>query len=135
MLPLDQKKLSEFSKQKQAETIVNISSLENLIPSKNHEYYLISKSALYMLTKSAVQEYGHPGIHVNSIYPGLLLRNNIQKDWQSGVKNWQDKSPIKKLVKPQDIANMTIFLSSHFSHSLNGENIIVDTGMSCVQAW
>ena len=88
-----------------------------------------------MLTKSAAQEYGHPGIRVNSIYPGLLHRNNIQKDWPSELKNWQDKSPIKKLVNPQDVANTTIFLSSHFTHSINGENIIVDTEMSCVQAW
>ena len=127
--------IQEFSKQKQAETIVNISSLESLIPSKNHEYYSISKSALNMLTKSAAQEYGHLGIRINSISPGLLFRNNIQKDWPSGVKNWQDKSPMKKLVNPKDVANTAIFLASDFSHSINGENIIVDTGMSCVQAW
>ena len=127
--------IQEFSKQKQAETIVNISSIESLIPSKNHEYYSISKSALNMLTKSAAQEYGHLGIRVNSIYPDLLFKNNIQKYWPSGVKNWQDKSPIKKLVNPQDVANTAIFLSSDFSHSINGENIIVDTVMSCVQAW
>ena len=30
--------IQEFSKQKQAETVVNISSIESLIPSKNHEY-------------------------------------------------------------------------------------------------
>ena len=127
--------IQEFSKQKQAETIVNISSLESLIPSKNHQYYSISKSALNMLTKSAAQEYGHLGIRINSISPGLLFRNNIQKDWPSGVKNWQDKSPMKKLVNPKDVANTAIFLASDFSHSINGENIIVDTGMSCVQAW
>ena len=81
------KKVSEFSKQKQAETVVNISSTESLIPlKKNHEYYSISKSALNMLTKSAAQEYGHLGIRINSISPGLLFRNNIQKDWPSGVK-------------------------------------------------
>ena len=129
------KKVSEFSKQKQAETVVNISSIESLIPSKNHEYYSISKSALNMLTKSAAQEYGHLGIRINSISPGLQFRNNIQKDWPSGVKNWQDKSPMKKLVNPKDVANTAIFLASDFSHSINGENIIVDTGMSCVQAW
>ena len=127
--------IQEFSKQKQAETVVNISSIESLIPSKNHEYYSISKSALNMLTKSAAQEYGHLGIRINSISPGLLFRNNIQKDWPSGVKNWQDKSPMKKLVNPKDVANTAIFLASDFSHSINGENIIVDTGMSCVQAW
>ena len=127
--------IQEFSKQKQAETIVNISSIESLIPSKNHEYYSISKSALNMLTKSAAQEYGHLGIRINSISPGLLLRNNIQKDWPSGVKNWLDKSPMKKLVNQKDVANTAIFLASDFSHSINGENIIVDTGMSCVQAW
>ena len=88
-----------------------------------------------MLTKSAAQEYGHLGIRINSISPGLLLRNNIQQDWPSGVKNWQDKSPMKKLVNPKDVANTAIFLASDFSHSINGENIIVDTGMSCVQAW
>ena len=75
--------IQEFSKQKQAETVVNISSIESLIPSKNHEYYSISKFALNMLTKSAAQEYGHLGIRINSISPGLLFRNNIQKDWQS----------------------------------------------------
>ena len=88
-----------------------------------------------MLSKSAAHEYGHLGIRINSISPGLLLRNNIQKDWPSGVKNWQDKSPMKKLVNPKDVANTAIFLASDFSHSINGENIIVATGMSCVQAW
>ena len=42
---------------------------------------------------------------------------------------------MKKLVNPKDVANTAIFLASVFSHSINGENIIVDTGMSCVQAW
>ena len=42
---------------------------------------------------------------------------------------------VLKLVNPKDVANTAIFLASDFSHSINGENIIVDTGMSCVQAW
>ena len=38
--------IQEFSKQKKAESVVNISSIESFIPAKNHEYYSISKSAV-----------------------------------------------------------------------------------------
>ena len=88
-----------------------------------------------MLTKSAAQEFGHLGIWINSIRPGLLFRKNIQKEWPYGVKKRQEKSPLRKIVNPQDVANSIIFLASILSHFINGGNIIVDTGMSCVQAW
>ena len=107
----------------------------SLFSAKNHEYYSISKSAVNMLTKSAAQEFGHLGIRVNSISPGLLYRKNIEKEWPMGIKKWQEKSPLGKLVNPRDVANTVVFLASDFSHSINGENITVDTGMSCVQAW
>ena len=58
-----------------------------------------------------------------------------EKEWPMGIKKWQEKSPLGKLVNPQDVANTVVFLASEFSHSINGENITVDTGMSCVQAW
>ena len=64
-----------------------------------------------------------------------LKRKNIEKEWPTGIKKWQEKSPLGKLVNPQDVANTVVFLASDFSHSINGENITVDTGMSCVQAW
>ena len=127
--------IQEFSKQKKAQSVINISSIESFIPAKNHEYYSISKSAVNMLTKSAAQEFGHLGIRVNSVSPGLLYRKNIGKEWPTGIKKWQEKSPLGKLVNPQDVANTVVFLASDFSHSINGENITVDTGMSCVQAW
>ena len=127
--------IQEFSKQKKAQSVINISSIESFIPAKNHEYYSISKSAVNMLTKSAAQEFGHLGIRVNSVSPGLLYRKNIGKEWPIGIKKWQEKSPLGKLVNPQDVANTVVFLASDFSHSINGENITVDTGMSCVQAW
>ena len=88
-----------------------------------------------MLTKSAALEFGHLGIRINSVSPGLLYRKNIKKEWQIGIKKWQEKSPLGKLVNPQDVANTVVFLASDSSHSINGENITVDTGMSCVQAW
>ena len=68
-------------------SILNICSIEGLRPAINHSHYAASKAGLIHFTKAAALELGSKNIRVNSICPGLIDRQNLDKDWPQGVKS------------------------------------------------
>ena len=82
-------------------------------------------------------EYGLHKFVISTHYKSEMIQEYLGtgKNLGCSIEYLEEKSPLGKLVTPQDVANTVIFLASDFSHSINGENITVDTGMSCVQAW
>jgi len=116
-------------------SIVNICSIEGLTPALNHSHYASSKAGLIHFTKASALELGSKNIRVNSICPGLTDRQNLEKDWPQGVKNWLENVPLKRLGTGYDIANAALFLVSDAASFITGANLIVDGGMECVPSW
>jgi len=115
--------------------IVNISSIESLDPAMGHGHYAVSKAALNMLTRALALEAGSRNVRVNSVSPGLIHRDGIEQAWPEGVERWQQRAPLGRLGKPQDVADAVLFLLSDAARWISGVNLVVDGGMSTQSKW
>ncbi len=113
-----------------AGNIINISSIEAWQPAKLHSHYSSSKAAVNIFTRASANELAEYNIRVNSISAGLIWRSGIENDWPEGVKRWQLRAPLGKLISAQDIANACLFLSSDAAAMITGQDIKVDAGIS-----
>ncbi len=93
--------------------------------------YIMSKHGGAGLTKVAALEYAGTGIRVNGILPGItdsdMLSNNADAKMIAGMIS---KYPMKRLVKPVEIAEAVLFLSSEAASAINGILLSVDEGKS-----
>ncbi len=115
--------------------IVNIASIEGSDPAHGHAHYSTAKAGLLMLTRAAAQEYGVDSIRVNSVSPGLLFREGIDKSWPDGVSRWMERAPLTRLGGTEDVADAVLFLLSPAARWISGSNLVVDGGMSALSRW
>ncbi len=115
--------------------IVNIASIEALAPAVGHAHYASAKAALLMFTRAAALEYGHQGVRVNAVSPGLIDRPGLATDWIDGVQRWQAAAPLGRLGQGGDVADAVLFLSSNASRWISGANLVVDGGVSARPSW
>lgn len=115
--------------------VVNIASIEGHNPAPWHGHYATSKAALVMFTKAAALEYGAFGIRVNSVCPGLIHREGIEEGWPEGVGRWQKAAALKRLGRPDDIADACLFLASDAARWITGADLIVDGGVMARPTW
>jgi len=81
--------------------------------------YAIAKTGLLILTRTAAADAGKYGITVNMVSPGLM---------EGGVLPPDQKVPLGRLGRPDDIAEAVRFLVSDEAGYITGENIIVSGG-------
>jgi len=96
--------------------------------------YGSSKGALEGLVKSLSIELGRQNIRVNSISPGIIETEAIEKLKKSlGEESFQNdlkKYPLGRYGKPKDVASAVHFLLSDSSSWITGINLIVDGGLT-----
>ena len=109
--------------------IVNISSITATNPVPGQAHYGSAKAGLELFSRTAASELGVYGIRVNLVSPGLIWRENLEKDWPEGVESWQEKVPLQRLGQPEDVADAVLFLASQAARWISGANIVVDGGM------
>ena len=110
--------------------IINISSMWGKVGASMESLYSASKGALNSLTLSLAKELGPSNITVNAICPGLIdtkMNKNLTK---STIKNIVSSTPIARIGKPSDIANLTEFLATDKANFITGQIITVDGGFS-----
>jgi glucose 1-dehydrogenase/3-oxoacyl-[acyl-carrier protein] reductase len=109
--------------------IVNVASIESLVPAPDHSHYASAKAAVAMFTRAAAQELGPCGIRVNAVSPGLIARPGIAEDWPEGVRQWMKQVPLGRLGEAEDVADACLFLASPAARFISGHNLVVDGGM------
>ncbi|MDU1054409.1 SDR family oxidoreductase [Clostridium baratii] len=93
-------------------------------------HYSASKAALIGLSKQLAVEWGKYNIRVNSIVPGGVLTPAMEAmDFDNKVF---ETIPLKRLSKPEEIANTLLFLTSDKASMITGQSIVVDGGASVV---
>ena len=114
-------------------SMVHISSVDALSgDDKPQDAYGSSKAAMIRLSKSLAIQYANKNIRSNIILPGPV-DTGMQKRWKkkpSMKKNLEKNIPIKKVGKPEDIANGIMFLLSDQSKYITGTEIIIDGGIT-----
>mgnify|MGYP001376584180 CR=1 FL=1 len=95
----------------------------------NSEIYGASKAAIIQLTKYYCVALSKYNININCISPGGIF-NKKKPQKKSFLKRYSLRVPKNRMGKESDLFTALLFLSSDYSDYVNGQNIIVDGGLS-----
>ncbi len=118
--------------------IINIASLAGKTMSYHGGAdYTASKAAVLGFTRHLAFELGPYGINVNAICPGVTMTPLVESASTPEMReSVRGRTPLKDLVKPEDIADAVIFLASRKARMITGSTIDVDGGISLgLQDW
>jgi 3alpha(or 20beta)-hydroxysteroid dehydrogenase len=109
-------------------SIINISSMNGVIPGAGIMSYVASKFAIRGMTKAAALELGHKGIRVNSIHPGAILTDMARAGLGRIEGNPLAGLPIPRIGEPEEVARLALFLASDESSYSTGSEFVIDGG-------
>lgn len=110
-------------------SIINMSSVVGVSGNAGQANYAASKAGLIGFTKSVAQELGSRNIRCNAIAPGFIETEMTEVLDQKVVDEWRSSIPLKRGGKPEDVANLVVFLGSDMSTYITGQTINVCGGM------
>lgn len=110
-------------------SMINISSINASNPARRLAHYGASKAAVEMMTRSQAQAYG-PDIRVNCIAPGLIFKEGQDEYIPGWSDSYRERSALGKLVDPEEIGRLCLFLASDLSGAVTGQIITADCGVS-----
>lgn len=112
--------------------IINISSQAGVVAIDGHAAYSASKGGLNMLTKVMTCEWAKHNIQTNAICPTIILTPMGEQVWGDPAKGkpMLDKTPLGRFGKPQEVADLALYLASPASDLVCGETILIDGGFT-----
>jgi glucose 1-dehydrogenase len=113
-------------------SIVNISSVHQIIPKPNYLGYSTSKGGMQNLTRTLALEYAGRGIRVNGVGPGATV-TPINRAWiDDPVKRAQveEHIPMRRAGSADEMAGVTCFLASDMAAYITGQTLFVDGGLT-----
>jgi NAD(P)-dependent dehydrogenase (short-subunit alcohol dehydrogenase family) len=114
-----------------AGSIVNISSNASLRGQPYNTAYAAAKSGVNTLTMSAASEYGHKGIRINAVSPGVIRTPGVEKYMEEQPKiaeGLMRAAVMRRLGEPNEIAEAVCFLLSDRASFITGQILGVDGG-------
>ena len=110
--------------------VIMLSSIAGLRGNTVIGTYGVSKAAEAALARNLAAEWGPKGIRVNAIAPGLV-RTDFAKallDDPERVRRAAEKTPLRRIGEPVDIAGLAVFLAAPASAYITGQVIVADGG-------
>ena len=111
---------------KEKSVILNTSSVVSIYGQPSGCMYPASKFAVNGLTKSLARELAKYNIRVNAVAPGIIETDMVKNLPDSMIAPLFEKIPLKRIGKPEDVANAFLFLASDMSSYITGEILQVD---------
>jgi NAD(P)-dependent dehydrogenase (short-subunit alcohol dehydrogenase family) len=115
--------------------IINISSVHALVSWPRCAAYDAAKSALIGLTRAMAVDHGRDGIRVNAICPGYIETPLLERWFARGTANKQEVlrfHPLGRIGKPNDIAEVALFLASDAASFISGTHVTVDGALTAI---
>lgn len=109
--------------------VVSISSVVGLAGNKGQANYSASKAGIIGMSKCAARELASRNVTYNCIAPGFIETDMTAVLPEEAKKAMCDQIPAKRTGKPEDIANLALFLVSDMASYITGEVVRCDGGM------
>lgn len=109
-------------------SIINISSTSALDGNEGRSAYGTAKAALACFSRVLSRELGEQQIRVNSIAPGITDTSLISLR-EEQIAEIVSNTALRKMGKPQDVANGVLFLASDLSSFITGQVLRIDGGL------
>lgn len=109
--------------------ILNAASVVGIYGNFGQTNYAASKWGVIGMTKTWAKELGRKGIRVNAVAPGFILTQMTAKMPEKVLDMMKEKSVLKRLGTPEDIANAYLFLASNEASFITGTVLSVDGGV------
>lgn len=116
--------------------IAVVCSVNSLVVEDEMSAYSTSKAALLHATRSAAVEYAGAGIRINAVCPGIIDTPLLQRhfdsldDPEAALRAAERRSPIGRLLRPEEIAETICFLVGEGASALAGAAVVVDGGLT-----
>lgn len=111
--------------------IINLSSVVATGPMAGASVYAASKAAVEAVVRCQAQELGGRGITVNAVAPGTTDTEMLQSGLdEEARKQMAEQTPLGRLGKPEDIADVVAFLASEDARWVTGATIVASGGLA-----
>ena len=121
--------VSRYMARQKSGVIINLGSIAGIDLEAGNCAYGTSKAAVIAFTKTIAQELVSYGIRVNAVAPGLLDTDMARQMEDKAGKEMVAASAMKRLGKPEEVANTILFLASDEASFINGQVLRIDGGM------
>ena len=108
---------------------MSASSVVGLYGNFGQTNYAATKFGVIGMTKTWARELGKYQIRVNAVAPGFILTEMVLKMPEQVLAGMAANAPLKRLGKPEEIANVYCWLSSDEASYIHGAVISVDGGI------
>ncbi|MBM3342570.1 MAG: beta-ketoacyl-ACP reductase [Betaproteobacteria bacterium] len=115
--------------EQQSGVILNASSIVGLYGNFGQTNYAAAKFGVIGMVKTWARELGRRGIRANAVCPGFISTSILATIPEKVIKALEDKVPMGRLGKPEDVANTFAFLASDEAQYINGAVIEVSGGL------
>jgi len=109
--------------------ILNASSVVGLYGNFGQSNYVATKAGVIGLTKVWARELGPKGITVNAVAPGFIATEMVRQMPEAILKSMVERTPVRRMGEPRDVANAYLFLASDEASFINGAVLSVDGGV------
>lgn len=119
--------------QASAPAIVSLASIAALVGMPERAAYSAAKGGIEALTRTLAVEWAPAGIRINAVAPGFVHTPLIQELLDSGTRTLNGMAariPLRRISKPEEIANVIEFLASERASYITGQSIVVDGGLT-----
>jgi 3-oxoacyl-[acyl-carrier protein] reductase len=110
--------------------ILNASSIVGIYGNFGQTNYAASKFGVIGMVKTWARELGRKGIRANAVCPGFVLTPILGKIPEKLLKALEERVPLGRLARPEEIANTFAFLASDEASYINGAVIEVSGGLT-----
>lgn len=111
-------------------SIINMSSIVGVKGNAGQSSYAASKAGIIGFTKSIAQELGSRNVRCNAIAPGFVETDMTHYLKDGDASTWFEKIPLQRFGKPEEIADVALFLASDMSNYVTGQVISACGGMN-----
>lgn len=116
--------------------VVNTASLAGVIGSPQLSAYSLTKGAVVNFTRAIAAEVGPHGVRANAVCPAVTdtpmpRSGRTDEEWAELEERMAQQYPLRRLGRPEDIANAMLYLASDEADWVTGHALVVDGGFSC----